>query len=77
VRDFHHRYSAERRRALVGQISRGIEDGAFRAGLDAELATDALLGALFYRRLMTGRPFEPGGAAILVDTVLGVGQKKS
>lgn len=71
VREFHHRYSAQRRQALIDLIARGIRDGEFRPELDAELATVALLGAIFYRRLMTGTPFDPGRAAELVDTVLG------
>lgn len=71
VREFHHRYSATRRQALIDQITRGIQRGEFRADLDPELATAALLGTLFYRRLMTGEPFEPAQAAALVSTVLG------
>jgi TetR/AcrR family transcriptional regulator, regulator of autoinduction and epiphytic fitness len=73
VRDFHHRYSAERRQALVDVIARGVEQGQFRQGLDPELATTALLGAIFYRRLMTGAPLDPGSAGELVDLVLGGG----
>src|SRR5580693_10222625 len=71
VREFHHRYSVERRQALVDLIARGVNDGEFRAGLDPELATVALLGVLFYRRLMTGEPFDPASAGELVELVLG------
>jgi AcrR family transcriptional regulator len=70
VRAFHHRYSAERRQALVDLIARGVRDGEIRPGVDPELATTALLGAIFYRRLMTGRPFKPEEATELVDLVL-------
>jgi len=70
VREFHHRYGAERRQALIDLIARGIERGEIAAGVDPELATVTLLGALFYRRLMTGVPFEPDEAARLVDLVL-------
>ena len=73
VRDFHHRYSADRRQALVEHIARGIEEGELRPGLDPELATAALLGVIFYRRLMTGEPFDPASAGELVDLVLGQG----
>jgi AcrR family transcriptional regulator len=73
VRDFHHRYSAERRQALVELIARGIEEGELRTGLDPELATAALLGVIFYRRLMTGEPFDSASAGELVDLVLGQG----
>src|ERR1700751_3913309 len=47
LREFHHRYSVERRQALVDLIARGVNDGEFRPGLDPELATVALLGVLF------------------------------
>jgi TetR/AcrR family transcriptional regulator, regulator of autoinduction and epiphytic fitness len=71
VREFHHRYSAERRQALIELIALGIRQREFRAGLDPELATVALLGAIFYRRLMTGEPFDPAHATQLVAAVLG------
>ncbi|HTP21463.1 MAG TPA: TetR/AcrR family transcriptional regulator [Solirubrobacteraceae bacterium] len=71
VREFHHAYSAERRQALIDLVARGVEQGEFRLGLDPELATAALLGVIFYRRLMTGEPFEPADANELVDLVLG------
>jgi AcrR family transcriptional regulator len=70
VREFHHRYSAERRRALIDLIARGVTDGELGADVDPELATTALLGAVFYRRLMTGRPLDPGEVGGLVDLVL-------
>jgi TetR/AcrR family transcriptional regulator, regulator of autoinduction and epiphytic fitness len=72
VREFHHRYQAERRQALIDLIARGIEAGEFVAGLDPELATLALLGPIFYRRLMSGELFEPARAGELVTTVLGL-----
>jgi TetR/AcrR family transcriptional regulator, regulator of autoinduction and epiphytic fitness len=71
VREFHHRYSAERRQALIDLIARGIERGEIADGVDPELATVTLLGAVFYRRLMTGTPFNPREAGELVDLVLG------
>ena len=64
-------YSAERRQVLVELIARGVRDGDVRAGLDPQLATAALLGTIFYRRLMTGCPFDPAEAGELVETVLG------
>jgi TetR/AcrR family transcriptional regulator of autoinduction and epiphytic fitness len=71
VREFHHRYSADRRQALVDLIEQGINEGDFHADLQPELATVALLGAIFYRRLMTSEPFDPRQAAELVVAVLG------
>jgi TetR/AcrR family transcriptional regulator of autoinduction and epiphytic fitness len=70
VRQFHHRYSAERRQALIDLIARGVQDGEVAAEVDPELATTALLGAIFYRRLMTPRPLDPNDATRLVDLVL-------
>lgn len=71
VRGFHHRYSAARRQTLVDLIASGVAAGDFPARLDPELAALALLGAIFYRRLMTGEPFDPERASELVDSVLG------
>jgi AcrR family transcriptional regulator len=72
VREFHYGYSAERRQALIDLIARGVEDGEFRkGGLDPELATTALLGVIFYRRLMTGEPLDPDRAGEVVELILG------
>ncbi len=72
VRDFFHAYSAERRQSVVDLIGRGIEEGEFDPGIDPELATATLLGTIFYRRLMTGEPFDPQRAGELVALVLGI-----
>lgn len=71
VRVFHHAYSAERRQELIDLIARGIEQGEFREGLDPELATIALLGVIFYRRLMSGDPLQPHRAGEVVELILG------
>jgi integrase len=39
--------------------------------IDPELASLALLGPIFYRRLMSSEPFNPGRANELIDMVLG------
>jgi TetR/AcrR family transcriptional regulator of autoinduction and epiphytic fitness len=70
VREFHHRYSAERRQSIIDLIVRGRRTGEIGREVDAELATSALLGAIFYRRLMTAQPFNPADATRLVDLVL-------
>jgi TetR/AcrR family transcriptional regulator, regulator of autoinduction and epiphytic fitness len=70
VREFHHRYSAERRQALIDLIAIGIDAGEIGPDVDPELATTALLGAIFYRRLMTAAPLDPAEAGRLVDLVL-------
>jgi TetR/AcrR family transcriptional regulator, regulator of autoinduction and epiphytic fitness len=71
VRAFHHQYSVARRQALVDLIGRGIREGEVASDVDPELATTALLGALFYRRLMTAQPFNPADATQLVSLILG------
>jgi AcrR family transcriptional regulator len=71
LREFHHRYSADRRQAIIDLIARGIQTGEIRSAVDPELATTALLGAVFYRRLMSSRPFNPEDAERLVTLVLG------
>lgn len=72
VRRFHHRYAAERRQGLVDAIAEGMAAGELPAGVDPELAALALLGPIFYRRLMASQPFDPAQAGELVDLVLGV-----
>jgi TetR/AcrR family transcriptional regulator of autoinduction and epiphytic fitness len=71
LREFRHRYSAQRRQSLTGLIARGVADGEFRAGVDPERAAPALLGPIFYQRLMTSEPFDPHRAGDLIDMVLG------
>jgi len=71
LRKFHHHFQNEARRPLVALIAAGIASGDFPAQLDAELAASALLGTIFFRRLMTAEPFDPSRAGELVATVLG------
>jgi hypothetical protein len=71
VRKFHHRYSQERRQTLIDVIAEGVATGELPARLDPELAALALLGPIFYRRLMSSAPFDPERTRDLVDTVLG------
>jgi len=71
LRQFHYRYSGERRRSLTAAIQQGIATGEFREDIDADLAAQALLGAIFYRRLMSDQALEPSRAGDLVVTVLG------
>lgn len=71
VRAFHHRYSADRRQALVDAIADAIKSGDFSPTTDPELAALALAGTLFYCRLITDEPFDPQRVCDLVDLVLG------
>lgn len=70
IRDFFHRYSAGRRRRLTDVIAAGVSGGQFPARVDAEAASVALSGAVFYRRLMTADATDADFIADLIDTVL-------
>lgn len=70
LREFHLDYSARRRRSLTELISEGIGSGEFAASTDPELAVQAILGAVFYGRLMSAEPFDPTRARELVEAVL-------
>jgi TetR/AcrR family transcriptional regulator, regulator of autoinduction and epiphytic fitness len=71
LRRFHHRFQMEARKPTVALIALGIASGDFPADRDPELTAQALLGAIFFRRLMTDTPFAPAEAGALIDTVLG------
>jgi AcrR family transcriptional regulator len=71
LRTFHHRYSAARRQELTDVVAEGVAAGDLPARLDPGLAALALLGPLFYARLMSDRPFDPERSRELVDLVLG------
>ena len=71
VRAFHHGYSARRRQALIDAIAEGVATGDFPATLDPELAALALVGPIFYSRVMSGIRFDAERVGDLVDTVLG------
>jgi AcrR family transcriptional regulator len=71
MRDFHHRYSSQRRQELTEVIAEGVASSDFPAHLDPALAAQELLGVIFYRRLMTDAPLAPTEASALVTSVLG------
>jgi TetR/AcrR family transcriptional regulator of autoinduction and epiphytic fitness len=70
LREFHHGYSARRRAELTDLISAGVQAGEFAADIDPDLAVQALLGAIFYGRLMSDTAFDPDQAEHLVALVL-------
>lgn len=70
VRQFLHEYSNRRRRTLADLIRRGIVAAEVAEGVDPELASRALAGAIFYSRLVLGEPFDPDRVPALVQSVL-------
>jgi TetR/AcrR family transcriptional regulator, regulator of autoinduction and epiphytic fitness len=70
VRDFHSRFSAERRAALVDLLRDAVRTGELPATTDPELLADALVGPILVRRLMLSQPVGPEIAAALVDQLL-------
>jgi AcrR family transcriptional regulator len=70
VRDFHYRYTAARRRQLVEHIEEAQLAGEVRRDTDPRLVAEALVGPIFYRRLMTPDPFTRHEVADFVDLVL-------
>jgi TetR/AcrR family transcriptional regulator, regulator of autoinduction and epiphytic fitness len=71
VREFFHRYSAQRRQRLTDAITAGVASGQFSERIDPDTASTALSGALFYRRLMTADALDAAFITSLIDTVLG------
>jgi TetR/AcrR family transcriptional regulator, regulator of autoinduction and epiphytic fitness len=70
VRDFHSRFSAERRAALVDLLRDAVQGGELPETTDPELLADALVGPILLRRLMLAQPVGPEIAPALVDQLL-------
>ena len=70
VRDFHCRFSAERRAVLIGLLRDATENGELPATSDPELLADALVGPILLRRLMLHEPLDPDIVPALVDQLL-------
>jgi len=71
LRRFHHHFQTEARKPLIALISGGIATGDFPPRTDPETAAFALLGAIFFCRLMTNTPFPVERVRDLIDTVFG------
>jgi TetR/AcrR family transcriptional regulator, regulator of autoinduction and epiphytic fitness len=71
VQRFHHHFQTEARKPTIDLIASGIAAGDFPARTDPEIATFALLGAIFFCRLMTNTPFPEERIGDLIDTVFG------
>jgi TetR/AcrR family transcriptional regulator, regulator of autoinduction and epiphytic fitness len=71
LRAFHHRFQQHARQPLVAVIAEGVETGEFAAHVQPELAATAILGAIFYRRLMADACFDPHRMGELIDSLFG------
>lgn len=71
VRKFHHHFQAEARKPLIELIVAGIATGDFPPRINPELAAFALLGAIFFCRLMTSTPFPAERVRDLIETIFG------
>jgi len=63
-------YSRSRQRALRAILKRGYERGELVDEDDREMIVDVLMGAFFYRRMVSGDPFTLRVATRLVDFAL-------
>ena len=72
VATFLHRYSAERRQALVDLLADGVRAGELAPGFDPELAAMVLGGPIFYSRFLCPAPYPRSRVTELVDFVLGM-----
>jgi TetR/AcrR family transcriptional regulator, regulator of autoinduction and epiphytic fitness len=71
LRKFHHRFQTEARKPTIALIASGVAAGDFPPRIDPEAAAFALLGAIFFCRLMTNKTFPEERVPALIDTVLG------
>lgn len=71
LRKFHHHFQREARRPLVAVIAEGVASGEFPKHIIPNAAASALLGAIFYQRLMTNERSLPERADELFDTIFG------
>jgi TetR/AcrR family transcriptional regulator, regulator of autoinduction and epiphytic fitness len=72
LRKFYMRFQRAARQPLIKVIDDGVADGRFPPHVDSELAAFALLGAIFFCRLMTSKRFDPEHVDDLINTVLGM-----
>jgi len=63
-------YTRSRQRVLRAILKRGEDRGELSDLDDREIVVDALLGAFFYRRMVSGEPFTVRFATRLVDFAL-------
>jgi AcrR family transcriptional regulator len=64
------RFLAPRRQETMKVLHRGIERGDIDPDTDVELVLDLLIGAVFYRGLLSGGRLDAEIAELVVDTIL-------
>jgi len=67
---YRERFAAPRRQIAAEILQRGIDRGEIRAGIDADEVVDLLVGPMFYRQLVAGRPADLAAVVRIVDLVL-------
>ncbi len=67
---YRERFAGPRRQVAAEILARGAERGEIRAGIDADEVVDLLIGPLFYRQLVSGRPADAAAVGRIVDMVL-------
>jgi AcrR family transcriptional regulator len=70
LREFAHDYAARRRAELAAVIADGVTSGEFEDSVDPTAVAVAVLGTIFYRRLLTPAPVAPAEAPALLDALL-------
>jgi AcrR family transcriptional regulator len=63
-------YVAPRRQAAARLLDRGIAQGEFRAGIDAQAVCDALYGSFYLRLLLGHAPMDDAAVDSILDIVL-------
>lgn len=74
LQDLFDRHIRERRAATLAEIERGKAIGEFPAGLQAGVALDAIIGAIYIRLLLRLEPLTEEYGQRLVDQVMGLGR---
>jgi AcrR family transcriptional regulator len=77
VSQLRRRFVDARRNELREVLENGAARGELRAGIDADTAADLLLGPVYYRVVLAGRPADAGFAERVVDAFLRVARRAS
>jgi AcrR family transcriptional regulator len=70
VRDFHNRFTTERRGAIVRMLAQAVDAGELAEGTDPAVLADALVGPILLRRLMLDQKIDESLPAALADQLL-------